>query len=307
MKRIFLIGTALLLMVLPLAGCGVAQEDLDDAIAERDAAQAQVTSLQSDLAAAESDLAAAESDLAAAESALAAAESAKASADSAKATAVSAKAAAESDLAAAEAEIATLEAQIADLEAEVAALEAAAVEVVEEEEEVVEEEEEVVEEEEEVAGGGECAEPSFAATEYVNADPAFSVKCPDHWEINELSEESLAAGTVFSAGSGAYKIPGIAVKVIDVAEAAPWADLLLLVTEDPDLEIVSTTEATTADGTPSYETFAYWISGSYPIDGWVVGAQKDGKWVVVYAFTVTMYFPIDEAEAWEIARTLCFQ
>jgi len=76
MKRGFLIGTALLLMVLPLAGCGVAQEELDDAIAERDAAEAQVASLESKLSAAESDLAAAESDLAAAASDLAAAESA---------------------------------------------------------------------------------------------------------------------------------------------------------------------------------------------------------------------------------------
>jgi len=324
MKRIFLIGTALLLMVLPLAGCGVAQEDLDDAIAERDAAEAQVSSLQSKVSAAESDLTAAESDLAAAESALAtsesakaAAESAKASADSAKATAVSAKAAAESDLAAAESDLAAAEAEIADLEAEIAALEAAAEEeVVEEEEEVVEEEEEVVEEEEEVVEEEEEApavtevETSFEAAEYVNEDPAFSVKYPIDWtEEAGVSAFDLKvdAGEVYRAGIGAYGLPQVGIFVIDVADAATLEEAIIFATGDADMEIASSADATTADGTACTEALVYWILGSFPVDSWILVAQTDSQWIIVMASTVTMYFPIDEALAWEISRSLLLQ
>ena len=318
MKRIFLIGTALLLMVLPLAGCGVAQEDLDDAIAERDAAQAEVSSLQSTLSTAESDLAAAASDLAAAESALAtaesakaAAESAKASADSAKATATSAKAAAESDLAAAETEIAALEAQIADLEAQIAALEAPAEEeVVEEEEEVVEEEEEVVEEEEEVVEEEEeevaAVELSFEAATYTNDAPGFSVQYPAGWEVQELTEDDTAGGVVFSAGTGGYVLPRIMVWVIDAAEAATWEEALLAATGDADQEIDSSATTTTADGTAATEALVYYIGFGYPIDGWFIVAQTGDQWVIACVLTITMYFPIEADLAFEIVHTLSF-
>ena len=50
-KRYISLGVVLLLALLLLAACGVPQEDLDAAVAERDAALLQVSSLQSDLAA----------------------------------------------------------------------------------------------------------------------------------------------------------------------------------------------------------------------------------------------------------------
>jgi chemotaxis protein histidine kinase CheA len=339
MKRTVLIATALLLMLLPLAGCGVPQEDLDAAEADRDAALSQVAALESKLAAAESAkaaaesaladaesaLAAAESDLAAAKSTLASAKSAQASAESAKAAAESDLADAESALADAEAEVAALEAQVAELEAEVAALEAAAVEeeevveeeeevveeeeeVVEEEEEVVEEEEEVVEEEEEEAAAVECPAVSFAAATYTNDEYSFSVSYPDYWvPAEEISEEAAAEGLLFSAGTGAYNLPGIAVKVLDVADYATFEDLLTYLTEDPDMEIASSEETTTADGTAATQALVYYISGTYPIDGYFAAAQKDGKWFAVYVYTITMYFPIDEALAFEIVGSLCLQ
>ena len=319
-KKIILIGTALLLVVPLLSACGVPQEDLDDAIAERDAAQAQVTSLQSDLAAAESALAAAESDLAAAESAKdsaesakASAESAKAAAESAKAAAESAKAAAESDLAAAEAEVADLEAQIADLEAQIAAAEEEEEAADEEEEEAAEEEEEEAaeEEEEEAAGGGECVvEPSFAATEYVNADPAFSIMHPDSWS----EEAGIAAfdlmvdnGEVYRAGIGAYGLPQVGVFVIPVADAPTMEDAIIFATGDVDMEIDSSADGTTADVTATTEALVYWIIGSFPVDSYMSVVQTGDNWIIVSAQTVTMYFPIDEATAWEIVRTLCLQ
>ena len=306
MKRIILIGTALLLIVLPLAGCGVAQEDLDDAIAERDAAKAQVSSLQSKVSAAESALTTAESDLSAAESALAAsesakaaAESAKASADSAKATAVSAKAAAESDLAAAEAEI-------ADLEAQVATLEAAAVEVVEEEvveEEVVEEEvveEEVVEEVAEV-------ELTFEATTYTNEEYGFSVRYPAHWvAAEEISEEDAAAGLVFSAAASA-SVPSFRVTVGDYEEGQTLAGIIIDITGDADSTLEADYgEVTLPGGITAQAIWVAWIGMGYPLDSYIIGVVKDGKWFIVNVFTCFLLIPYDEASQGEIAQTIRF-
>ena len=63
-KRWFLVGVMLLLVPLLVVGCGVAQEDYDAVLAERDAAQAQVASLQSDMSETQSQIETLESDLA---------------------------------------------------------------------------------------------------------------------------------------------------------------------------------------------------------------------------------------------------
>ena len=63
---------AVLLLVVPLlSACGIAQEEYDEVVAERDAAKAQVSSLQSDLNKDKSDLAATESALVTAETQIA--------------------------------------------------------------------------------------------------------------------------------------------------------------------------------------------------------------------------------------------
>ena len=64
MKKTVLIVTALFLVVLPLAGCGIAQEQYDEVVADRDTARAQLASLQSELDKAQSDLATAEARIA---------------------------------------------------------------------------------------------------------------------------------------------------------------------------------------------------------------------------------------------------
>ena len=63
MKNKLLVAMVLLLVVCLLPGCGVAQEEYDTVLAERDAAQARVASLQSDLGKAQSGIKTLESNL----------------------------------------------------------------------------------------------------------------------------------------------------------------------------------------------------------------------------------------------------
>jgi len=67
MKKIIGILLTVLTVLLLLSGCGIAQEEYDAVLAERDAAQAEVASLQSDLAKAQSQVGTLEGDLAKAE------------------------------------------------------------------------------------------------------------------------------------------------------------------------------------------------------------------------------------------------
>jgi len=301
-KKVF-IGVALLLVATMLAACGgIPQEDYDAVVADKDAAEAKVTSLTSQLTAAKSeatkaksDLAAAQSELTAAQSDLEAAQSELASAKSAASSAQSAASKAKSDLTAAEATIAELETTIAELEAAAAAPE--------EEEEVAEEEEEAVEEEEE-----EVVELSFTPTEYVNEEYGFSVKYPSDWTMEPGVAE---APTVLWLGGAPYKIPAISVSVDDAEEGVSLADYLAASHEEAgnsDWEVKEESESTTADGSPATYIVGYYFAATgYDIDCAYLVAQKDGKWLIVSVYTVSIYAPFSVEQMSEVVHTLTFQ
>jgi Tol biopolymer transport system component len=132
-KKVFP-GLASLLTVALLVGCGgMPQEDYDKAVADKEAAEAQVASLQSQLDTAKSDASKAKSDLAAAQSELAQVQSDLEAAQNEAASVKGAASPAQSQLSAARAEatkaksdLAAAHAKVAELEAKVAELEAAA-------------------------------------------------------------------------------------------------------------------------------------------------------------------------------------
>jgi thiol-disulfide isomerase/thioredoxin len=115
-KRWFAAGL-MLLVFLPVTGCGVPQEKYDAVVAERDAAQVEVASFQSQLTGAQSDLATAQSDLATAQSYLTTGESDLSETESDLSET-------ESDLADAQAQISSLQSQISSLRSDLAEAEA---------------------------------------------------------------------------------------------------------------------------------------------------------------------------------------
>ena len=316
MRKKVTIGVALLLSLSLLVACGgVAQEDYDAAVAAKTAADAKVTSLTSQLATAKSDLAkaasglaAAQGELATAQSDLEAAQDEAASAESAASSAKSAASSAKSALAAAEATVAELEATIAELEAAAAAVEEE--EVVEEEEDVVEEEEEVVEEEEEEVveeEEEEVVELTFTPAEYVNEEYGFSVKYPNLWY------EETAEGDLHTAIGPPYTIPGVSISVSDITEDVSFADGLAAGQEEAgntDIEIVSVTETTLADGTTpaTLVVLTYFDTASgNPIDAVAIGVEVDGKRITVFVYTVEIYAPFSLEQKTEVCMTLTFQ
>ena len=312
MKKKIFIGVALLLTVALLAGCGgIPQEDYDKAVADKDAAQAQVTSLQtqlntakadatkakSDLTAAQSELTKAKSDLEAAQKEAASAKSAASSAQSQLSTAKTEATKAKSDLTAAQA-------KVAELEAKIAALEAAAP-AEEEEEAAAEEEEEAAAEEEEEAAGPTL---TFTAATYTNDEYGFTVKYPEDWTEDPAMETGDA---VFNASGAPYKIPGVSISISDIVAGKSFCDGLIADQEEAgstDMKCVSESDTTTFDGVAAKEIiFKYTTSTGYPIDAVAIGVEKDGKLISVFVYTVGMYAPFSEAQMREVARTLSFK
>lgn len=108
-RRFISVGVVLLLASLLLAACGIPQEDLDTAVAERDTARTQATSLQGDLTQAQNEIVSLESDLESAQSQIATTQNLLETTQSTLATT-------ESDLADAESQASSLQSQVSSLQ-----------------------------------------------------------------------------------------------------------------------------------------------------------------------------------------------
>jgi len=142
---------------------------------------------------------------------------------------------------------------------------------------------------------------SFEATEYVNADYGFSIKYPSNWKAGAVE------GTTVLKAAGPAGVPVVSVGVVEAADFAAAVNTALAAS-GTNIVIASQSETTLADGTPATEAKITWdLSAGYPGDTFVLGVQKDGKWVVASVTTVSMLVPYDEALFSEIAHTLQFK
>jgi len=145
-------------------------------------------------------------------------------------------------------------------------------------------------------------ELSFAATEYTNAEYGFSIKYPDDWGVKETEE-----GFLFHADAGGVGVPLV---IIAAADSATFEAALNAVWGDSDIEITSQSETTLADGTPATEAITKLKLDGHGGRAIILGAQKDGTWIIVTVATVTLGAlgaPYDEALFSEIAHTLQFK
>ena len=143
--------------------------------------------------------------------------------------------------------------------------------------------------------------PSFEATEYKNADYGFSVKYPAKW-----AEQEATGTTVFYGAAPA----GVPVMFVCVAEGATFADAVIAALKAMGAvgtSVESESETALADGTPATEAILKTTLKGYGASALSVGAEKDGKWVIVIVGTVELLAKFDEALFSEIGHTLQFE
>jgi len=96
--------------------------------------------------------------------------------------------------------------------------------------------------------------------------------------------------------------------VVAVVEGVDFADAVTAALQGPgsNIEIVSQSEVTLADGTPATVAKVSLDIQGFAGDCYVLGAQSGDKWAIVSVMTVSMLAPYDEALFSEIAHTLQF-
>ncbi len=139
---------------------------------------------------------------------------------------------------------------------------------------------------------------SFNAAEYVNAEYGFSLEYPEEW-LEQPSEEPT---TVFYAASE-KRVPALAISVMDGATFAEALTVTLSLAGS-DINVVTERASTLADGTPATEAVVKWKVQNFGAETFVLGVQKDDKWLIVYITTVPLLAKYNEALFSEVAHTL---
>lgn len=156
----------------------------------------------------------------------------------------------------------------------------------------------------------EIAEPepvelSFEAKEYINSEYGFSVKHPAAWVENEVTEGSPIVYYVVSE----EKVP---LMFVYVGEAVTFEEALegAIETAEGSKVKIDSTEATKlvggTDATRAIFKFNHPAVPLIALDAMAIGAQKDGKWVVVTVATLGAIYAFDETLFTEIVSTLSF-
>jgi len=74
-----------------------------------------------------------------------------------------------------------------------------------------------------------------------------------------------------------------------------------------DINIATERASTLADGTPATEAMVKWKVQNFGAETFVLGVQKDDKWLIVYITTVPLLAKYNEALFSEVAHTLQFK
>jgi hypothetical protein len=145
---------------------------------------------------------------------------------------------------------------------------------------------------------------SFTPATYTSDKYGFSIQYPKDWvERTELVNKTVVAAFGVSGG-----IPGMSISVAD-ADAPLTADWIIAQTNSlPDTssgKVTSDITPTTLDdGTPASQYTLKYNYQAYEIKAFGVSADKDGKRIRAFVWTIDSFSPYDEALFSEIAHTL---
>lgn len=126
---------------------------------------------------------------------------------------------------------------------------------------------------------------SIYAAEYKNAELGFSVNYPD-----ALEKQAPIKGTIFYA-IAATKMPWFCVSLVDgAAFEAAFKDAFKGNADITAIDVKAAKDTATASGAKvKIASFKYMYQDTYECEGVVLGAQKNGKWILVSLTSIPMY------------------
>jgi hypothetical protein len=148
---------------------------------------------------------------------------------------------------------------------------------------------------------------TYEAKTYTNSQYGFSVQYPKEW----VERSELINKTVVAAFGVAAAIPGISISVAD-ADGPLTADWIVAQTNSlPDTsegKVTSDIAPTTLDdGTSAFQYTLEYKYQMFAIKSFGVAADKDGKRIRAWVWTIDSFSPYDETLFSEITHTLSFK
>ncbi|MCJ7515754.1 MAG: hypothetical protein MUO89_07305 [Dehalococcoidia bacterium] len=145
---------------------------------------------------------------------------------------------------------------------------------------------------------------TYEAKTYTNSEYGFSVQYPKDW----VERTDLVNKIVVAAFSISGFIPGMSISVAD-ASAPLTADWIVAQTnslpETSDGKVTSDITPTTLDdGSPAFQYTLKYNFQTFEIVAFGVAADKDGKRIRAFVWTIDAFSPYDETLFSEIAHTL---
>jgi hypothetical protein len=145
---------------------------------------------------------------------------------------------------------------------------------------------------------------SFTPATYTSDKYGFSIQYPKDWGENTgLVNEIVVAA--FSASAG---LPGVSLSVADADGPLTADSIVAQINSLPShsgAQVTSDiTPTTLADGTPASQYALTYKFQAYEIKAFGVSADKDGKRIRAWVWTIDSFSPYDEALFSEVAHTL---
>jgi hypothetical protein len=148
---------------------------------------------------------------------------------------------------------------------------------------------------------------SYEAKTYTNSEYGFSVQYPKAW----VERPELVNNIVVAAFGVSGFVPGMSISVAD-ADGPLTADWIVAQTNSlPDTsngQVTSDITSTTLDdGTAAFQYTLKYNYQAFEIMSFGVAADKDGKRIRAWVWTIDAFSPYDETLFSEIAHTLSFK
>lgn len=145
---------------------------------------------------------------------------------------------------------------------------------------------------------------SYEATKYTNSEYGFSVQYPADWGENTGLENEIVVAA-FSASAG---LPGISLSVADADGTLTADSIVAQINSLPShsgAQVTSDITPTTLDdGTTASQYALKYKFQAYDIVAFGISADKGGKRIRAWVWTIDAFSPYDEALFSEIAHTL---
>jgi len=152
------------------------------------------------------------------------------------------------------------------------------------------------------AAAAEAARPAV----YTDSDYGFSFEYPKEWAEKTAG---LGPSVILRIGEGVYFIPAVRVIIRDEAEGATLEEVFTAHLMDDGGKTINnfTASDVTINGTEFTQAEVAYSGGYGTYDSLIIGAVKDGKWIIIEVYTLSSYPFDDESIKTEIVNSVTFE